>query len=309
MKVPSEQARLRSLSRVLEIRSRTLAALRRFFGERDFLEVETPARIPVPALELHIEAEPAGDHFLRTSPEFHMKRLLAAGYERIFQIGPCFRKGERGALHNPEYTMLEWYRTGADYRDILADTQALVRAAAQAAAGSTAVKFRGHRIDLAAEWQRLTVREAFQHAAGWDPLAYYDADRFNTDLVTKVEPSFPPDRPVVLMDYPAEAAAMSRLQSNNPEVAERWELYIGGVELANAFSELTDPVEQRRRMAQWSRERSAAGRGTYALDEAFLAALEAGMPPAGGAALGVDRLVVVLAGADSLDDVLPFREA
>jgi lysyl-tRNA synthetase class 2 len=237
-----------------------------------------------------------------------MKRLLAAGYARLFQLGPCFRRGERGALHNPEYTMLEWYRAGADGRAILADTTELVQAACRAVHGEPAFVCRGRRVELAPPWEVLRVRDAFRRWAGWDPVARYDAERFEHDLVHKVEPAFPADRPVVLMGYPAEAAAMSRLDPAEPGTAERWELYLGGVELVNAFTELTDAAEQRRRLEQWAAERRAAGREVYPLDEAFLAALEAGLPPAGGAALGVDRLVMLLAGETSLDRVLPFRE-
>jgi elongation factor P--(R)-beta-lysine ligase len=302
-----ERQRLAAMRPALEVRHRVLAALRRFFSDAGFLEVDTPVRIPVPALELHIDAEPAGRAYLRTSPEFHMKRLLAAGYARLFQIGPCFRRGERGRLHHPEYTMLEWYRADADYLAVLADAEALVAEAARAAHGTARAGAAGRAIDLTPPWERLSVREAFVRHAGWDPVAQFDAARFDADLVAKVEPRLPTTRPVVLMDYPVEAAALSRPKPGCPAVAERWELYIGGIEIANAFSELTDAVEQRRRFEDWARQRQAIGSAAYPLDEAFLAALEHGLPPAGGVALGVDRLVMVLCGAASLDEVLPFR--
>lgn len=299
-----ERQRLAGMRPALEVRHRVLEAIRRFFADARFLEVETPARVPVPALELHIDAEPAGQAYLRTSPEFHMKRLLAAGYERIFQIGPCFRKGERGRLHNPEYTMLEWYRTNADYLTVLADTEDLV---VRAACGATRTGPPGTDIDFAPPWERVSVREAFVRCAGWDPVAQFDADRFDLDLVAKVEPKLPKSKPVVLMDYPAQAAAMARRKPGDSAVAERWELYIGGIEIANAFSELTDPVEQRCRFETWARLRQQTGSAVYPLDEPFLAALERGLPPSGGVALGVDRLVMALSGATSLDRVLPFR--
>ncbi len=276
----------------LRLRSRTLLTLRHFFHSRGFIEVETPVRLPCPALETHIDAEPSGDWFLRTSPELHMKQLLAAGFERIFQIGPCFRRGERGERHHPEFTMLEWYRAGTDYLGILDDTKALL-----AAAGLPA-----------RPWEILPVSEAFQRWAGWDPAERYDAARFELDLVDKVEPALPRDRAVVLIDYPAEAAALSRRKPGSPHLAERWELYLNGIEIANSYSELTDPVEQRRRFEQAAHERAALDKPVYAMDEAFLAALEAGMPPCGGIALGIDRLAMVLAGATSLDAVIPFRE-
>jgi lysyl-tRNA synthetase class 2 len=289
-----ERARLQGLQPVLQLRSRILAALRAWFLQEGFTEIETPVRLPTPALELHIDAEPSGNAFLRTSPELHMKRLLAAGYDRIFQIGPCFRKGERGNRHNPEYTMLEWYRANADYTDIMADVESLLR--------------HFEIFTLKSEIPRLTVEDLFLKHAGWNPVEAYDAERFERDLVSKVEPALPRDTPVFVMDYPAPAAALSRRKPDRDAVAERFELYINGVEIANAFSELTDPVEQRQRFETWARERKALGAPVYPLDEDFLAALEIGMPPSGGIALGIDRLIMVLAGAKSLDEVMAFRE-
>lgn len=307
---PEESAgdavRLPGLRPALEIRDRAIGAVRGFFHARGFLEVETPVRIPAPALELHIDAESSGRQFLRTSPELHMKRLIASGYERIFQIGPCFRRGERGQFHQPEYTMLEWYRAGGDYRDILADTRALLPAVAQAAIGRTVVERGGTRTDLSGEWRVLTVREVFAAFAGWDPVAQYDGDRFDLDLVEKVEPNLPRDRPVVLTDYPVPAAALARCRADQPPVAERWELYVGGIELANAFSELTDAAEQRRRFEACAEERRRLGKDVYALDEDFLEALDRGMPSCGGAAMGIDRLVMLLAGSESVQDVMAF---
>ncbi len=292
----------------LAVRSRALTAIRGFFIARGFLEIETPVRIPAPAMELHIDAPPAGPgHWLRTSPELHMKRLLAAGCERIFQMGPCFREGERGARHNPEFTMLEWYRAHSGSDEILEDTEALVRHVAQAARGGTTLMGPGGgTVDLAPPWQVLTVREAFLTWAGWDPVAAYDPDRFDLDLVNRVEPALPRDRPVVLSDYPAAAAALARLKPGDPAVAERWELYIGGLEIANAYGELTDPQVQRARFYACAEARRALGRDVYPLDEAFLGALEAGLPPSGGIALGVDRLVMLLCGAKAIEEVRPF---
>jgi elongation factor P--(R)-beta-lysine ligase len=292
----------------LAIRSRTLRFVREFFAARDFLEVETPIRLPTPALELHIDAEPSGDAFLRTSPELHLKRLLAAGHERLFEMGPCFRRGERGRRHNPEYTMLEWYRSNADYGDVLADCRELLRAVALQTTGSTRLAFAGCTVDLQGEWHQVTVREVFLDAAGWDPVEGYDADRFDLDMVNKVEPALPTDRPVVLLDYPVEAAALARCRPDDPPVAERWELYVAGLELANAYSELTDAAEQRRRFEECAACRRDARRDVYPLDEPFLDALRSGMPPCGGAALGVDRLVMVLTGAESIEQVRAFSE-
>ena len=298
---------LQASRHALEIRAKTQAAIREFFTRHGFLEVETPVRLKAPALELHIDAEPAGDHFLRTSPELHMKRLLAAGYDKIFQMGPCFRRGERGDRHHPEYTMLEWYRANADYTDIFADTKALIAQVARSVLGTTDIQYQRQRIELLPRWERITVADAFIQFAGWDPSAKYDAERFDLDLVEKVERRLAKDVPVILTDYPAPAAALARKKQSDPRVAERWELYIGGLELANAYSELIDAAEQRARFEACADARRGLGKEVYPLDEEFLAALGA-MPPSGGIALGVDRLVMLLADARTLDEVIAFRE-
>jgi len=290
----------------LVLRSQILQAIRTFFIDRDYIEVETPVRLPAPALELHIDAEPSGDQWLRTSPELHMKRLLAAGYPRIFELGPCFRQGERGALHRPEFTMLEWYRIGADYRDTLNEARDLLAHVAMAARGTTQIMRGGVTVDLADDWNVSTVEDVFKTHAGWDPISAYDADRFDLDLVGKVEPALPHSVPVVLMDYPVEAAALARCRPGSPPVAERWELYVAGLELANAFSELTDPVEQRHRFLECARARETAKREVYPLDEPFLDALEGGVKPCSGVALGVDRLVMLLGDFNDIGDVRAF---
>ena len=292
---------------LFELRSKTLFAIRDFFTRHGFVEVETPVRLKIPALELHIDAEPSGDHWLRTSPELHMKRLLGEGLPNIFQMGPCFRRGERGDRHHPEYTMLEWYRAQAGYAEIMADTKALIAHVAQSVLGSSSLAYQGRRIELLPRWERITVADAFTQWAGWNPVESFDADRFDLDLVEKVEPNLPADVPVILTDYPAEAAALARRKASQPRVAERWELYIGGLELANAYSELTDAREQRERFVACAEARRAAGKDVYPIDEDFLAAL-ANLPAAGGIALGVDRLVMLLADARTLDDVIAFRE-
>ena len=295
-----EKARLHALQPALELRSRMLHGLRAWFDREGFIEVETPVRLPTPALELNIDAEPSGAAFLRTSPELHMKRLLAAGYDRIYQIGPCFRKGEHGTRHHPEYTMLEWYRTNADYLDIMRDTEQLLDALSALTGLAAPLP--------CPPFPRFTVESLFLKHAGWNPVADYDAERFEHDLVTLVEPALPRTSPVFVMDYPAPAAALSRRKPGREQVAERFELYINGVEIANAFSELTDPVEQRRRFEDWAEQRRAQDAPVYPLDENFLSALDLGMPSSGGIAMGIDRLVMVLAGASSLDAVMAFRE-
>jgi lysyl-tRNA synthetase class 2 len=236
-----------------------------------------------------------------------MKRLLAAGYENIFQFGPCGRDGEHGRWHHPEFTMLEWYRADAGYLEILADTKALLAFLARELRGTTDFTWQGKPVSFAQElWEKQTVSQAFIQHAGWDPALKFDPDRFDLDLVTRVEPALPTDHPVVLIDYPAPLAALARRKPDDSLRAERWELYLAGIELANAYSELTDPAEQRARFEQANAAREKRGAKPYPLDEAFLAAL-AQMPPSGGIALGVDRLLMILADADSLDGVLPFR--
>jgi lysyl-tRNA synthetase class 2 len=268
-------------------RARVLRQIRAFFDARGFTEVETPVRIPAPAPEPHIDCPPSGDWFLRASPELQMKKLLAAGMERIYQIGPCFRAGEKGRRHSPEFTMLEWYRANADYSDIARDAEELV-AEVLWPRGSAALP-------------RVTVREAYLRWAGWDPVEAWDQDRFDFDMATKIEPNLPKG-PLFLMDYPAPAASLARLKADDSRVAERWELYVDGLELANAFTELTDPVEQRRRFEGARAERRALGEADYPLDEEFLDAL-ARMPPSGGVALGVDRLVMLACGVRDIGEV------
>ena len=273
----------------LKARAQVLRTIRAFFDGRGFVEVETPVRIPAPAPEPHIDCPASGDWFLRASPELQMKKLLAAGLPRIYQIGACFREGERGRRHAPEFTMLEWYRANADYTDIAADMEELVRAVLWAR-GNAPLAF-----------ARLTVREAYRQWAGWDPVEDWDQDRFDFDMATKIEPNLPKG-PLFLTDYPAPAASLARLKEDDPRVAERWELYMDGMELANAFTELTDAAEQRRRFEAARAERRTLGEADYPLDEEFLAAL-ARMPSAGGVALGVDRLVMLACGAASIDAV------
>jgi lysyl-tRNA synthetase class 2 len=296
--IPSSQA--------LQLRSRVLRACREFFWGAGFCEVETPVRIPAPAPEMHIHAPPSGAAWLRTSPELHMKRILAAGEERIFQIGPCFREGEQGSRHAPEFTMLEWYRRQADYRDILRDCGELLSHVVRRVTGGEGFTCHGQAVDVASPWHLLTVQEAYRRFAGWDPLTDYDADRFDLDMVRIVEPALPRDRPCILMDYPVQAAALARLRPGPPAVAERWELYLGGLEIANAYSELTDPGEQRARFEACNVARGASGAAVYPLDEGFLRALQHGLPPCGGIALGIDRLVMALGDARVLAGIRAF---
>ena len=302
----AERGRLASQRSVLALRARAMAALHRFFQARDFLHVETPVRVMAPALEDYIDAEPSGAAWLRTSPELHMKRLLAAGYERLYQVGPCFRHGERGQRHQPEFAMLEWYRLQADWRDILGDTVALLREVTREVTGGSLCRVRGVAIDVDAPWSEITVDEAFARYADTSLDAALAAGRFEEVLVAQVEPRLGLGVPTVLSEYPLACSGLSRPIPGRPDRVERWELYLAGMELGNACSELVDAAEQRRRFAACAALRRADGRAVYPLDEAFLGALDLGMPPAAGIAIGLDRLVMALAGAASIDEVIAF---
>lgn len=285
----------------LEQRARIVHTIRAFFVAAGFLEIETPHLLPGNAPELHIDPVAAGDGFLHTSPELCMKRLLAAGYRQIFQLCRCWRLGERGARHLPEYTMLEWYRQGCDYQALMDDCEALLRALVPAGE----LSWQGEAVDLAAPWELLTVREAFaRHAAV--PLDRALAEgRFDEAMALEIEPHLGRGRPTFLHEYPAACAALARKKPGAPELAERFELYIYGLELANAFSELTDPDEQRQRFICEEEERRRAGKTPVPLPEKFLAELGT-LGSAAGIALGVDRLVMLLTGAATIDEVVAF---
>ena len=267
-------------------RSRIISAIRRFFDELCFVEVDTPVRIAAPAPEPHIDCpRVATGGFLRASPELQMKKLLAAGLDKIYQIGPCFREGERGARHNPEFTMLEWYRRNATYREIADDLTAL---------------FSRHEWLGSVRPAWLTVREAYVRFAGWDPWqGEWDGDRFDFDMATKVEPSLKGMGAVFLADYPPQCASLAKISG---DIAERWEFYLDGLELANCFTELCDGAEQRKRFDAARAERQAFGEDDYPLDDEFLAALDA-IGSAAGVALGIDRLVMCATGLGDISQV------
>jgi len=283
-----------------------LLTARQFFTDRGFLEVETPVRLPAPALEDYIDAEPAGACYLRTSPELHMKRLLAAGYDRLFQIGPCFRRGELGRRHLPEFDLLEWYRAPGDYRDILSDTRELFVAWLDGLDLAPVVRVGAATVNLLAPWEELGVDEAFARYAQTSVDRAVAAGEFERLLAERVEPNLGQARPTVLLDYPVAFGGLARTRPDRPERAERWELYVAGVELANAYSELTDAAEQRRRFLECQELRRRQGRDVYPLDEPFLLALAHGMPPAGGIALGIDRTLMLFCGLNSVHDVVAF---
>ncbi len=285
----------------LEQRARIVQTIRAFFVARGYLEVETPHLLPGNAPELHIDPVAAAGGFLHTSPELCMKRLLAAGYRQIFQLSHCWRSGERGARHLPEYTMLEWYRQGCDYHALMKECEGLL--AALVPSGTLA--WQGQAIDLTPPWERLTVREAFARYAAVDLDAALAEGSFDEVIALQIEPHLGRQRPTFLIEYPAACAALARTKPGDPTVAERFELYVAGMELANAFSELTDPDEQRRRFVAEEAGRRAAGKPPYPLPEKFLAEL-AGLDSAAGIALGVDRLAMLLTGAARIDEVVAF---
>jgi lysyl-tRNA synthetase class 2 len=325
---------------MLDKRGRILAAVRSFFGDRGFAEVDTPALQVSPGLEPHLRALATELHnphqgqaalrYLHTSPEFAMKKLLVAGMPQIWQLAHVFRDGEQSATHHPEFTMLEWYRAGASYRDLMEECAALV-GACQHAAGAQALSWRGHTADETGEWQRISVAEAFQKHCGLDLLAtapdplHPDTDRlaaaasgigisphpgddwetlFFRIFLDRVEPHLGHPVPTILYDYPLSMAALARRHPDDPRLAERFEVYICGLELANAFGELTDAAEQRSRfLADQARKRQLYGR-TYPIDEDFLDALEHGLPACAGIALGFDRLVMLAVGANDIEEVL-----
>jgi lysyl-tRNA synthetase class 2 len=301
--------------------------MRAWFEGEGFVEVEAAALAASPPAEAHLHAFATeavatdGERrrlYLHTSPEFAAKRLLAAGEEKIFEFARVWRNRERGALHHPEFTLLEWYRARAPYEALMDDCARLLALAAEAA-GTTALQWRGRTADPFAEPERLTVAEAFDRAGvdlGAPDLAAAAqragvrvavddtwADVFSRVMVERVEPGLGIGRPLILYEYPAAEAALARLKPGEAGVAERFELYACGVELANAFGELTDAAEQRRRFEHELAEHARVYGETHPLDEDFLAAL-AVMPEASGAALGFDRLVMLATGAVHIEQVL-----
>lgn len=282
-------------------RAAIIQEIRNFFIQRGYLEVETPHRIPANAPEAHIDTVASGAWALHTSPELSMKRLLAAGYEQLFQLCRVWREGERGQYHLPEFSLLEWYRTGVDYHALMTECMELFFVLVPEGKLSR----QGRMIDLSMPWQRLTVSEAFAQYASISLQAALSAERFEEVLTGEVEPHLGKKRPTFLIEYPTCLAALARAKPGEPQVAERFELYIDGLEVANAFSELTDQREQRKRFVAAEEIRRSAGKTPYPLPEKFLTEL-INMPEAAGIALGLDRLIMLLTDRDSIDDVVAF---
>jgi len=289
----------------LRLRAKMMRAVRRFFDDRGYMEVETPHILSAPIPEPHISYIETPRGVLHPSPELYMKQLLASGYERIYQISRCFRAGERGDRHLPEFTLLEWYCTGTDYRGLIEGCEAMIRSVAGELGFGSTIPFRGREIGLDSPWDRVTVREAFGRYASVSLDAALASGRFEEILVGEIEPHLGHPRPMFLHDYPASMASLSRLRADDDSVCERVELYIAGLEIANGFSELNDPKEQRRRFERDLAARERSGEPTFPLPEAFLRALSR-MPEAAGIALGLDRLAMVLTDQGRIDDVVAF---
>jgi lysyl-tRNA synthetase class 2 len=291
--------------RNLRQRAYILQGIRQFFNEKGYLEVETPHRIPAPAPESHIDAIPSGSWFLHTSPELCMKRMMAAGYGKIFQICRCWRDRERGNLHLPEFTLLEWYRAGADYFSLMEECEGLLRFVAEAMGLGQKIIFRNREIDLFKPWGRIPVKEAFRCYTQTSVNEALKLSLFDEMMVQDIEPKLGLEKPTFIYDYPAERGALARLKQEDPTLAERFELYIGGLELANGFSELVDAKEQRRRFHMENANRQSYGKLIYSMPDKFLAELDQ-MPHSAGIALGVDRLAMVFLDAETIDEVVAF---
>jgi lysyl-tRNA synthetase class 2 len=292
-------------SQFLHVRAKLIQSIRLFFINNDFLEVETSLRIPSPAPEEHIEAITSGDWFLQTSPELCMKRLLAAGYPRIFQISKCFRAAERGNKHLPEFTMLEWYAVGYDYHQIMDQCEALLIAAFKDRGHHQDLVWQNQKINITSPWEKITVADAFFRYAPVTLEETLVQDKFDEIMIEYIEPRLGLERPTFIYDYPAKLAALAKLKESNSAFGERFELYIGGLELANGFSELTDAKEQRQRFEEALKLRSAKKWARYEMPEKFLQSLDA-LPPCAGIALGIDRLVMIITDTANIDEVVTF---
>ncbi len=326
----------------MNMRMKIMKRIRSFFDERGFWETETPMMVRLPGMEPYLDVfqteffrvgkeikEQVGEPmFLITSPEYAMKKLLVGGYEKIFQLTRSFRNKEFAAdLHNPEFTILEWYRAFASYEEIMEDTQALVQDLARFVHGESYVVSNGRKVDVGGVWPRLKVIEAFEKYAGIAPKDFENPERMreialekgytvtpetNDDdvffliFLNEIEPNLGIDAPVFLYEYPARMAALSKKCEHDSRYAERVEAYVGGIELCNGFTELNDAEEQEKRLMLEREERKKLGKDVYDVDQSFVAALQFGMPPSSGIALGVDRLIMLLTGAKSIEDVLFF---
>jgi len=322
-------------------REKIVDSIRDFFKERKFNEVDTPQMVRLPGMEPYLDVfktefiDMEGEEermFLITSPEYALKKLLVGGYEKVFQICKSFRNKETDSnLHNPEFTLLEWYRSYASYEEIMKDTEELVESLAIQKNGKAKIVYQGREINVETPWPRKRVKDLFKELAGIDYPVFentkklfeaarekgyrveskhtYD-DVFFIIFMNEIEPKLGFEKPVIVYEYPVSMAALSKKCEGDEKYAERFEAYVAGVELCNAFTELNDPVEQKKRLELEREERKKLGKIDYPVDQSFISALEFGMPPAGGNALGVDRLVMLLTDSSDIRDVVmfPFRD-
>ena len=308
-------------------RAQTIAAVRRWFDERGFVEVETPVLQPLYGGAL---ARPFTTHhnaldrdlYLRVATELYLKRLIVGGIDKVYELGKDFRNEGVSHKHNPEFTMLEWYEAYADYEDTAAELEQLVADVAREVLGTTEVEREGETIDLAPPWRRMTLREAIREGAGIDVMehptreqlaAAMDSEASEQEgwgklvdglLSKRIEPTL--IQPTFIVDYPVELSPFAKRHRSEEGLVERWEAFVGGIEISNSFTELNDPDEQRRRFEQQRQEIERGDEEAQPFDEAYVEALEHGMPPTGGVGLGIDRLVMILTGAKSLREVVLF---
>ncbi|MFC1849231.1 EF-P lysine aminoacylase EpmA [candidate division CSSED10-310 bacterium] len=327
----------KKLQDVIRLRTQAIRSIRKFFEQKNFLEIIPPMLVPYPNLEIHqipfrtsyeSSAKQNTALYLPSSPEYYLKRVLGSGVEKIFSITHSFRNGEYTALHHPEYIIIEWYRAYASYLEIMADTEELVVQLNQEINGSSRCHFRGHEIDLTPPWERLTMAEAFEHYTGIKPQHWEDTatlskalrrkpvmdhdktleweDVFLAVFLEQVEPNLGRGKPLLLMDYPEPLAALSKTKKGPAAVAERVELYMAGIELANGYTELNDPEEQKGRFQHdWTRKKELEGI-EYPIDVDFLTWMRHGFPPAGGIALGLERLLMILTDQQNVHALIPF---
>ena len=317
---------------IFRVRSQVITAIRDFLNQRGFLEVETPVLQPSAGGAL---ARPFTTHhhaldqdfYLRIAPELHLKRLIIGGFDRVYELGRIFRNEGVSTKHNPEFTMLESYEAYADYNDIMRMVEEMVSEVSQRVLGSDKIKFGDETIDLKPPWQRLELRQAITKYSGIDFEDYPDADSLRVamsglkmevdpqkdrgklidELIsTFVEPNLM--QPTFLVDYPVEMSPLAKTKPDNKRLVERFEAFAGGIEIANAFTELNDPIEQRERFLRQQKERKVEAEVEEVIDQDFLLALEYGMPPAGGLGVGIDRLVMVLTGQQSIREVILFPQ-
>ena len=311
-------------------RSRTIQEIRNFFIEHDFLEVETPMMQPIPG---GAEAEPFCTHhnalgmdlYLRIAPELYLKRLVVGGFERVFEINRSFRNEGISTQHNPEFTMLEFYQAYATFTDLMDLTEQLISKVAMAVTGSTRLSYQDDTIDLASPWRRITLHEALTEIGGIEAALLKDKDTLLDfasqsgvqitktgrlgKIITKlfdvlVEPKL--IQPTFITGYPVEVSPLSRRNDHEPEITDRFELFIAGREIANGFSELNDPVDQRMRFSQQVESRADGDEHAHLMDQDYIEALEYGLPPTAGEGIGIDRLVMLLTDSDSIREVILF---